>query len=111
MDGKYYVFKNDEYAPPSTLGELFDLVDLPNVIELSRFSENGDGPNKKHYALNSDNYVWEALSGCKNAEFVEDEKWTVYEREYLTREAKQIKVNCLCLPVASRACFMAISLW
>lgn len=84
MDGKYYVFKNDEYAPPSTLGELFDLVDLPKVIELNRFSENGDGPNKKHYALNDDNYVWEVLSGCRNAEFVEDEKWTVYEREYLS---------------------------
>ena len=84
MDGKYYVFKNDEYAPPSTLGELFDLVDLPKVIELNRFSENGDGPDKKHYALNDDNYVWEVLSGCKNAEFVEDEKWTIYEREYLS---------------------------
>ena len=84
MDGKYYVFKNDEYAPPSTLGELFDLVDLPKVIELNRFSENGDGPDKKHYALDDDNYVWEVLSGCRNAEFVEDEKWTVYEREYLS---------------------------
>lgn len=84
MDGKYYVFKNDEYAPPSTLGELFDLVDLPKVIELNRFSENGDGPDKKHYALNDDNYVWEVLLGYKNAEFIEDEKWTVYEREYLS---------------------------
>jgi len=84
MDGKYYVFKNDEYAPPRTLGELFDLVDLPKVIELNRFSENGDGPDKKHYALNDDNYVWEVLSGYKNAEFIEDEKWTVYEREYLS---------------------------
>ena len=59
-------------------------MDLSKVIELNRFSENGDGPDKKHYALNDDNYVWEALSGCKNAEFVEDEKWTVYEREYLS---------------------------
>ena len=84
MDDKYYVFKNDEYAPPSTLGELFDSVDLPKVIELNRFSENGDGPDKKHYALNDDNYVWEVLSGCRHAEFVEDEKWTVYEREYLS---------------------------
>ena len=84
MEGKYYVFKNDKYAPPNTLGELFDLVDLPKVIELNRFSENGDGLNKKHYTLNDDDYVWEVLSGCKNTEFVEDEKWTVYEREYLS---------------------------
>ena len=84
MEGKYYVFKNDKYAPPSTLGELFDLVDLPKAIELSSLSENGDGPSKKHYTLNDDSYIWEVLSGCKNAKFVEDEKWTVYERDYLS---------------------------
>jgi len=84
MEGKYYVFKNDKYAPPSTLGELFDLVDLPKVIELNEFSENGDGPNKTHYVLNNDDYVWEVLVGCKNADFVEDDKWTVHKREHLS---------------------------
>ena len=84
MEGKYYVFKNDKYAPPSTLGELFDLVDLPKVIELNEFSENGDGPNKTHYVLNNDDYVWEVLAGCKNADFVEDDKWTVHKREHLS---------------------------
>ncbi len=84
MEGKYYVFKNDKYAPPSTLGELFDLVDLPKVIELNRFSENGDDPTQKHYALNDDDYVWEVLSGCKNAKFVKDNNWRVFNREYLS---------------------------
>ena len=84
MEGKYYVFKNDKYAPPSTLGELFDLVDLPKVIELNEFFENGDGPNKTHYVLNNDDYVWEVLVGCKNADFVEDDKWTVHKREHLS---------------------------
>ena len=84
MEGKYYVFKNDKYAPPSTLGELFNLVDLPKVIELNEFSENGDGPNKNHYVLNSDDYVWEVLAGCKSADFVEDDKWTVHKRDHLS---------------------------
>ena len=84
MEGKYYVFKNDKYAPPSTLGELFNLVDLPKVIELNEFSENGDGPNKNHYVLNSDDYVWEVLAGCKNADFVEDDKWSVHKRDHLS---------------------------
>ena len=84
MEGKYYVFKNDTYTPPSTLGELFDLVDLPKVIELNEFFENGDGPNKTHYVLNNDDYVWEVLVGCKNADFVEDDKWTVHKREHLS---------------------------
>ena len=84
MEGKYYVFKNDKYTPPSTLGELFDLVDLPKVIELNEFSENGDGPNKNHYVLNNDDYVWEVLAGCKKADFVEDDKWTVHKRDHLS---------------------------
>lgn len=84
MEGKYYVFKNDKYAPPSTLSELFNLVDLPKVIELNEFSENGDGPNKNHYVLNNDDYVWEVLAGCKNADFVEDDKWTVHKRDHLS---------------------------
>ena len=84
MEGKYYVFKNDKYAPPSTLGELFNLVDLPKVIELNEFSENGDGPNKNHYVLKIDDYVWEVLAGCKNADFVEDDKWSVHKRDHLS---------------------------
>lgn len=84
MEGKYYAFKNDKYAPPSTLGELFDLVDLSKVIELNTFSENGDGPNKNHFVLNNDDYVWEVLAGCENADFVEDDKWKVHDRDYLS---------------------------
>jgi len=88
MDGKYYTFKKDEYAPPSNLGELFDLVNLSQVIELSRFSENGDGPNKKHYTLNNDDFVWQVLTDCRDAAFIEEEPgkddWKVYDREYLS---------------------------
>ena len=88
MDGKYYTFKKDEYAPPSNLGELFDLVDLSQIIELNRFSENGDGPNKKHYVLNNDDYVWQVLADCREAAFIEEEPgkddWKVYDREYLS---------------------------
>ena len=84
MDGKYYVFKKDGYAPPSTLGELMKLVDLPKAIELGRFSEGGDGPKDKHYALNSDDYIWSVLAECNDAAFVEDDKWLVHDREYLS---------------------------
>ncbi len=84
MDGKYYVFKKDEYAPPSTLGELMELVDLSKAIELGRFSEGGDGPDDKHYELNSDDYIWSVLAECDGAVFVEDDKWMVHDREYLS---------------------------
>lgn len=84
MDGKYYVFKKDGYAPPSTLGELMKLVDLPKAIELGRFSEGGDGPKDKHYALSSDKFIWSVLAECDSAAFVEDDKWMVHDREYLS---------------------------
>ena len=88
MDGKYYTFKKDEYAPPSNLGELFDLVDLPQVIELNRFSENGDGVDKKHHALSNDDYIWKVIAGCRDASFVDEEPgketWSVHDREYLS---------------------------
>lgn len=82
MEGTCYVFKKDKYEPPYTLGELFELVELPKAIELNRFSVNGDSPNKKHYTLSNDDYVWEVLAGCEKAPFVEDEKWVAHDRDY-----------------------------
>ena len=84
MEGTCYVFKNDKYDPPSTLGKLFELVDLSKAIELRNFSENGDAQSRKHFTLNNDDRVWEILSGCKNAKFVEDDKWKIHNREYLS---------------------------
>ena len=49
---------------------------------MKRFSVNGDSPNKKHYTLSNDDYVWEVLAGCANAPFVEDEKGVSHDREY-----------------------------
>ncbi len=84
IEGKHYVFKNSTFSPPSTLGELFNTVKLSEVIELSRFSENGDGPDKKHFALLDDEFIWNTLSECKDAPFVTDEKWSVYEKNYIS---------------------------
>ena len=84
MEGTCYVFKNNKYDPPSTLGELLVLVDISKAIELSRFSENGDGSENKHFVLNNDDYVWEIIAECKEAGFVEDDRWTAHDREYLS---------------------------
>ena len=88
MDGKYYTFKKDEYAPPRNLGELFELVELSQVIELSRFSENGDGVDKRYFAINNDDYIWDVLAGCRDAAFIDPDangdRWSVHDREYLS---------------------------
>lgn len=84
MGDKYYVFKNGEYAPPSTLGEMMECVDLSKAVELGHFSKNDDGPDGKHYVLNNDDYIWTVLAECENAPFVKDQNWTVRGREYLS---------------------------
>lgn len=84
MEDSYYVFQNDEYAPPNTLGELMDAVNLSEVVELQRFSEGDNTPDSKRFALSSDDYVWEVLSECRNAPFVEDQTWTAGDRSYLS---------------------------
>ena len=84
MESDYYVFRRNEYAPPATLGELFELVALPQVIQLDHFSENGDGPDAKHYTLQEDDALWQMLAECSQAPFVEDDWWMVHDRDYLS---------------------------
>lgn len=80
MDDSCYVFKKDRYEPPQTLGELFALVDLPNAIELNRFSVSYDKNNC--FLMHDDDFVWQTLAECKNAPFIEDGTWVAHDREY-----------------------------
>ena len=84
MEGVYYVFRNNTYTPPSTLGELMAQVPLSQVIELGRFSENGDGADNTHFILADDAYIWDVFEDCATAAFVEDPSFTVGDRHYLS---------------------------
>lgn len=87
MEGKYYVFRREAYAPPATLGELMASVDLPEVLKLKGFSKNGDGIEEQYFTLGDDTdgaYIWEVLSGCADAKYVEDTHQTWYEREHIS---------------------------
>ena len=68
-----------------TLGELFRRVDISQFFNLERFSENSDGPEANHYILSDDSYIWEVLSTCKDASFVDenDVYWHPYERDFI----------------------------
>ncbi len=83
---KYYIFMNDVYNPPQTLGELFDRVDLSQFVKLERFSENNLGPSAKHFILNDDKYVWEVLSHCNEATYIDQDQahWHMYDREFIS---------------------------
>lgn len=79
----YYVCANRMDTPTSTLGELLDQVDLPKLVELKRFSENGDYIDDNHYVLNDDEYIWNVLSECRDAPYIDDNSWIAHKREYL----------------------------
>lgn len=84
IDGKYYCYKNSVYTPLNTLSELYEIADLKSIIELERFSENGDGPDAKHFKLNDDEYIWDIILSCGEASIVTDNWWHPYDREFLS---------------------------
>ncbi len=84
IDGTFCVFRSSLYDPPATLGELFEAADLSEIIELSRFSENGDGPDTAHFMLEDDDPIWETLKRCQDAPFLDDQSWVVQGRSYLS---------------------------
>ena len=40
-------------------------------------------------------YVWEVLAGCENADFIEDDKWKVHDRDYLSFVVYK-HLECVC---------------
>ncbi len=84
MADAYYVCARDGYHPPDTWGQLLSDVDLTTMVALTRFSENGDGPEDAHFTLQDDNEIWRILSTCTEAPFVEDSNWFVHERQYVS---------------------------
>ncbi len=84
IDGEYFVLKKEEsYNPPATLGELFELIDLEKIIELNRFSEDGENSETRYYSLNSDDYVWDVLKECSSARFFKDDEFYTHERKHI----------------------------
>ena len=72
MEGKYYIFKNNEYAPPSKLGKLLDSYSLADAVELHSFSTCEGYTETGRYYLENDDMIWQILDECRNAPF--DEK-------------------------------------
>lgn len=82
MDGKYYVFAslaimNSEYSPPATLGEMLDSYNLNNTLEFNRFTVYEGYDDMGYYVLKDDDFVWQILADCRDAEFIEDNKWDI----------------------------------
>lgn len=84
LEDGYYVFRNFEYLPASTLGELLDQANLPKLINLNWFEERGKDSKDKRFVLKDASCLWNVLTTeCREARFIEDQNWMAQKREYL----------------------------
>lgn len=99
MDHKYFVFISEKWDPPATFGEVLDLYDLQNTVNLKHFSVNEPGKDDQYFHLGNDDEIWNLLSGCRLAEFVDPDGWTVHDRDYIsftiTSEALGVYKNAM----------------
>lgn len=85
MDGEFYVYIRDGAEKPATFGELTDTYGLTQTLEFNRFTKYDGFDQKGHFTLNDDEYIWEILSGCRDAELFEDsDSFERSHRSYLS---------------------------
>ncbi len=84
LEDSFYVFKHDEYHPPKNFGEILDNYSLAQYLHFDRFSVYEGYTEKGYYSLVDDTPVWEVLSQCPSAPFVEDDSWDRNDRNYIS---------------------------
>ena len=84
LEEDYYLFKNSEYDPPATFGELMQLYRLDQHLPFERFSVCEGHKEKGYYALADDQYIWDILSSCGEAPFSDADMWRAGEQNYLS---------------------------
>lgn len=84
MEGEFYVFAKDGYAPPATFGELLEIYHLQENLPLLSFTRYEGKDSKGYFVLEEDSEIWRMLSECTEAPFVEDDGWNRMDRDYLS---------------------------
>ena len=84
LDGEFYVFSHNEYAPPVNLGEVLDNYALEQTLLLDQFTKYDGYEQDGHFKLSNDSYIWDVLNACRDAEFVQDDNWGESNRSYLS---------------------------
>lgn len=78
--GSYYVFMQEEYAPPATLGEFLDGYDLARTLPLEGFTLYAEGSESEYRRLTDpaagSSRIWQLLSECGNASYEEYDRFS-----------------------------------
>lgn len=84
MDGQFYAFKYDEFAPPAALGDVLEGYSLSQTLSLTRFGVYNAGRESGYYSISDDEYIWQLLAKCSDAKFVEDDVWSRSSKDYIS---------------------------
>ncbi|MBQ7923222.1 MAG: hypothetical protein IJ325_11745 [Clostridia bacterium] len=84
LDGKYVIFKDRTYDPPATFGELLDEYSLAENLPFDRFTVYEGHTDTGYFSLEDDWYIWQILEECRDAAYVEEDRWGWIEGEYLS---------------------------
>lgn len=90
LDDQYYVYDNNEYDPPETLGEFMDSYSLPETLPLTEFTHYGkNGDSKGRYVIPREcsEEIWRLIGGHRDAAFYE---WQPRDHELLIRPGEYV---------------------
>lgn len=82
-----YVFSQNKYDPPKTFGEFLAQANLNQTLPLKQFTVKNGPKENGPYLLQDDSFIWEILSGCHNAGFVEENDGIYSEVKAITFSA------------------------
>ncbi len=87
MEGEYYMFGQNEFNPPETLGKLINDFNLTENIELKYFETytNYKGDiNSNYFSTENGEKIWELLLKCGNTPYLDEDVdlWLRGEREF-----------------------------
>lgn len=84
-DTGFYVYTIDDSEKPSTFGKMLELYGLTQTLEFNRFTKYEGYDDKGYFSLNSDEYIWQILSGCRDAQLDNQrDSFDRSNRNYLT---------------------------
>ena len=86
LDANYYVFVNDTFNPPTTLGNFIDSYSLSSLLPLTRFYRYEHGEQKGYYTVPDEcqKEIWALLESCADAQWVEYDDFNRLGGEYIS---------------------------
>ena len=76
MDSSFYVFRNTEYDPPNTFGEMINLYSMKEYVTFEQFGITENREETNWYILEEDAALWSVLESCQDAPFIEEDPWS-----------------------------------